>query len=1160
MRFSELIATATEFLKNTGKVSYRALRREYDLDEETLDDLVHELIAVHRVAAAADGEILIWAGPVSSESAVTDASINLPAPASYTPTHLADRIRQEQAALESRGTQDGERKTITALFADLKGSTALLEGLDPEEARAVIDPALQIMMDAVHRYEGYVAQALGDGILALFGAPLAHEDHAQRAVYAALRMQEESRRYSDQVRLRHGAPLALRVGLNTGEVVVRSIRKDDLHTDYVPVGHSINLAARMEQMATPGSILITAATQKLVEGYFVLKALGTAAIKGVEQPLAVFEVSGVGQLRTRLQIAARRGLTRFVGRHQELTQMQRALDQARDGRGQVIGIMGEPGMGKSRLVHEFKLSATGFAVFEAYSASHGKASPYLPLIELLKGYFQIQLQDDERTRREKVIGKMLGLDRSLEDVLPYYFALLNIDDRDSPLPLMDPQMRRRKTFEALKRATLRASLEQPLLLIFEDLHWIDSETQGFLDSLVESIGSTRILLLTNYRPEYRHDWGGKSYCTQLRLAPFSRAEAEEFLTVLLGDPAEIAGSARFRELRQLIMVKTEGTPFFMEEVVQELFEQGVLHRDSAGLTAVRDTAAEGLQIPATVQGVLAARIDRLAAEEKALLQQLSVIGREFAFSLARQVVDKSDDDLNRLLGALQRKEFLYEQPAFPEIEFIFKHALTQEVAYNSLLHERRKTIHERTAQTIELIYQHELDDHYGDLAHHYSRSGNVEKAIEYLLLAGAQAAQRSANAEAVNHFGTAVRLLDGLPPSPENQGQTLAAVRALAVNLAVVKGFSAPEVGEVFGRAHVLCEKIGTLPELCAILLGFRAYHCLRGDCIKALEYAEEASRVAEVMQDPEFIRHGLMAMAFSNLFLGNLAQAFTQAERGLAMYDYSRDHSEIQRYGYDSAVGLLWGASQAAYLLGYGAQSRRRQSEMAVHAQQLGHPSMLTFAMATVAIMHRLFGDHAACLAEAEALVPMALEHEYWDRYAFGLNLRGWARSRGGHPEALADITQGLSTLAQNNTKIQYSLWIGSLAEAHANDGNFDSALGAIENGLAVGEQTGERWFDAEFYRLRGEYISRRADGEYPGAAAQAEKDFEHAIQIARQQQAKTWELRATMSLARLWASQGRSPDLRERLATLYGWFTEGFDSPDLQEAAALLETLTAN
>src|SRR5215475_2411110 len=437
-------------------------------------------------------------------------------PINYTPPHLAERILSEQAAMAARGVTDGERKTITALFADLKGSTALIEGLDPEEARALIDPALQLMMDAVHRYEGYVAQALGDGIFALFGAPIAHEDHPQRALYAALRMQEEMRRYSDQVRLKHGVPLVLRVGVNTGEVVLRSIRKDDLHTDYVPVGHSTNLAARMEQMATPGSILVTAYTHKLTDGYFAFKDLGKTQIKGVEEPLQVYEVLGAGPLRTRLQVAARRGLTRFVGRQTELEQLQRALEQAKVGHGQIVGVMGEPGLGKSRLFYEFKLlSQSGCLVLEAYSVSHGKASPYLPVIELLKSYFEIKAEDDERKRREKVGGKVLMLDRSLEDTLPYLFALLGIEEHPSPLQQMDSQIRRRRTFEALKRLFLRESLNQPVFLSFEDLHWIDTETQGLLDVLSEGVASARVLLLVNYRPEYRHEWGAKTYYTQL---------------------------------------------------------------------------------------------------------------------------------------------------------------------------------------------------------------------------------------------------------------------------------------------------------------------------------------------------------------------------------------------------------------------------------------------------------------------------------------------------------------------------------------------------------------------------------------------------------------------------------------------------------------------
>jgi class 3 adenylate cyclase len=402
---------------------------------------------------------------------------------------------------------DGERKTITALFADLKGSTALIEGLDPEEARAIIDPALQLMMDAVHRYEGYVAQALGDGVFALFGAPLAHEDHPQRAVYAALRMQEAMQRYADSLRQQGYPPLLMRVGVNTGEVVLRSIRKDDLHADYVPVGHSTNLAARMEQLATPGSILVTDYTYKLTEGFFEFKALGATTIKGVEAPLNVYEVIGAGPLRTRFQVTARRGLTRFVGRHSEMDHLQHALEQAQAGHGQIVGVMGEPGLGKSRLFHEFvgAYGRTPLLVLHAYSISHGKATAYLPVIELLKSYFDIKGEDDERKRREKVTGKVLTLDRNLEDSLPYLFTLLGIDDANFSLQQMDPQIRRKRAFEALKTLFLRESLNQPLVLVFEDLHWIDSETQGFLDVLSESVASAKILLLTNYRPEYRHE-------------------------------------------------------------------------------------------------------------------------------------------------------------------------------------------------------------------------------------------------------------------------------------------------------------------------------------------------------------------------------------------------------------------------------------------------------------------------------------------------------------------------------------------------------------------------------------------------------------------------------------------------------------------------------
>jgi len=524
---------------------------------------------------------------------------------------------------------DGERKTVTALFADIKGSTELMEDLDPEQARVIIDPALKLMIEAVRRYDGYVVQSTGDGIFALFGAPVAHEDHPQRALYAALRLQEDLRRYSAKVVSEGGTPLQARIGINTGEVVVRTLDTGQGHAEYAPIGLSTNLAARMQTAAPVGSVAVTENSRKLCEGYFTFRLLGPTAVKGVSEPVNVWEVTGLGPLRTRLQRAASRGLTRFVGRDREIEALRHAAELARDGHGQILAVMAEPGVGKSRLYHEFKLiSQSDWTVLEAFSISYGKASSYLPVIELLKDYFEIQTGDDERKRRERVNGKIITFDRSLEDTLPYLFTLLNLNSGDDPLAQMDAQIKRRRTHEAVKRILLRESVDHPLMLIFEDLHWIDAETQGLLNVLVDSIANTRILLLVNYRPEYHHEWGNRTHYAQLRLDPLGQESADEMLSSLLGNELDLL------PLRRLIAEKSEGNPFFIEEIIQSLFENGSLvHNGKLALTR----SLPQIRVPTTVQAVLASRIDRLAAEEKELVQTLAVLGREFPLGLIQHV-------------------------------------------------------------------------------------------------------------------------------------------------------------------------------------------------------------------------------------------------------------------------------------------------------------------------------------------------------------------------------------------------------------------------------------------------------------------------------------------------------------------------------------------
>ena len=615
------------------------------------------------------------------------------APRDYTPRHLADKILRSKSALE------GERKQVTVLFADVKGSMDLAEQVDPEEWHRILNRFFEILTDGVHRFEGTVNQYTGDGIMALFGAPIAHEDHAQRACYAALRLGDELRRYADELRRTRGLNFSVRMGLNSGEVVVGKIG-DDLRMDYTAQGHTVGLAARMEQLAEPGKVYLTEHTAGWVEGFCRLYDLGSFDVKGVQEPIRVFELQGVGPLRTRLEVAASRGLVRFVGRQGEMEQLCRAWEAAEVGRGQIAAVVGEAGVGKSRLVYEFKAQlGSQCQVLEALSVSHGKATAYLPLIELLKSYFRIVLADDGEQRRERITDRVRTLDRALEDTLPYLFSLLGLADPTAALAQMDPETRRRRTLEAVKRVLVRETLEQPCVLIFEDLQWIDAETQAFLDVMSESVATARLLLLVDYRPEYQHAWGGRTYYTQVRLDPLGEQEARELMAALLGEGI----SAEREVLETVILEKTEGNPFFMEEVVQTLAEEGVLAGERGSYRL--EKAPSQLHIPATVQGVLAARIDRLPAQEKEFLQALSVMGKEIPYGLLRKVAGRSEEELYRLLSHLQAGEFIYEQPAFPEPEYTFKHALTQEVAYHSVLVERRKVLHEQTARGIEELYQ-----------------------------------------------------------------------------------------------------------------------------------------------------------------------------------------------------------------------------------------------------------------------------------------------------------------------------------------------------------------------------------------------------------------------------------------------------------------------
>jgi predicted ATPase/class 3 adenylate cyclase len=1069
---------------------------------------------------------------------------------SAAPTALNVRVNPETAAAESL---QGERKTVTALFADIKGSTELMEELDPEEARAIVDPALRIMVDAVRHYEGYVVQSTGDGVFALFGAPVAHEDHPQRALYAALRMQGELRRYSAKVVADGGIPIEARIGANTGEVVVRSITTGQGHTEYTPIGHTTNLASRMQAVAPTSSIAISEQTRKFVEGYFQLKALGPTRVKGVSAAVNVYEVTGVGALRTRLQRAAGRGLTKFVGRQREMEAMKAAAERAKAGHGQIVAAMGEAGVGKSRLFYEFKAVAQdGCLVLEAFSVSHGKASSYLPVIELLKDYFGIAAEDDERRRREKVTGKILTLERALEDALPYMFVLVGAEETEGAIQQMDPQFQRRRTLDGIKRILLRESLNQPLIIIFEDLHWIDGETEALLNLLAESISTAKILLLVNYRPEYSHGWGSKTHYAQLRLDPLGRESAEELLSTLMGDAVEL------RPLKRLIVAKTEGNPFFIEEIVQALFDQGALVRN--GAVKVTRSISE-IHLPPTVQGILASRIDRLPAEEKALLQTLAVIGKEFPLGLVRGVTRKPDEELERTLAALQLGEFIYEQPAFPEPGYIFKHALTQEVAYGSLLVERRKELHERTALQIEALSGSPSEDHYGDLAHHYSCSGNRPKAVEYLQLAAQQAIQRSASPEAIDHLASALRILKSLPETPQRDQQELILQTMLGPILIATKGNAALEVGAAYERAVELGRKVGDSAQLFPVLFGRRSFHLVRAELRQARELGEQLLGLSETIKDAGLSLEANLAHGNTLFLFGELIPALESMERALSIYDPKKHHIHAFLYGLDPGVFCLAKIAWIFALLGHPDQASKKIEGALALAHQQSHAFSLAVAIMHACPIHILRSEWLAVQQQAEAGIALCTEQGFASILAQSTMYRGYALAQQGQTEeGIALILEGLAAARATGAGLYYPNHLALLAEACGTAGHFEEGLTALLEALALAEKTDEHVYEAKLYRLKGDLTLKQSGVQRSQSSVQhqAEECFRKSIEIARRQGAKAFELSAVTSLSRLWQQQGRKTEARQMLAEIYGWFSEGFDTVDLKSAKALLEQLS--
>jgi tetratricopeptide (TPR) repeat protein len=966
-----------------------------------------------------------------------------------------------------------------------------------------------------------------------------------RACYSALRMQASVKRYAEDVFRSHGVSVEARVGMNSGEVVVRSVGSD-LRMDYSAVGQTTHLAARMEQLARPGSVLLTGQTLKLAEGYVEVTARGPAPVKGLSEPVEVFEATGAGPARRRFDTSAIRGLSRFVGRSNELKQMRKALEQAAQAQGQVVALVGEPGVGKTRLFHEFTHShrTAGWLILESGSVSYGKATPYLPLIDLLKAYFRIEPRDSERSVREKATGKLLALDRSLEPALPAICALLDVPVEDAHWNALDPAQRRSRMLDACKRLLLRESQVQPLLVVFEDLHWVDAETQAFLDSLIDSVPSARLLLLVNYRPEYVHRWGNRTYYLQLRVDPLGAENATELLDALLG------GDAALASLKRLLVAKTEGNPFFLEESVRTLVETGALagERGAHRLTQ----AVDALQVPATVQAILASRVDRLLPEDKRLLQLAAVVGHDVPMRLLEALAEEGEDALREGLARLQAAEFLYEASLFPELEYSFKHALTHEVTYGGLLQERRRQLHARVMEAIERVHAGRTAEHVEALARHALRAEAWEKAADYLRDAGALAQARGALADVLQRYEQALEAVARLPRTGDNLRRGIDARLDLANALPTLGRIG--RAIDLLGEAEPLALEIADAARQGRIAVQMGGLLWFDGRYREALAQAKRAQAIAESLDDAVLRLRALYGIAVNHAMMG----AYRAAIEHMAPLTESPGAETAKRLSsamsasfYVAALG--WRASWHA-LLGEFDAAIEYGDRGVTYADASGVPRARAYAYQYRGLVSRLRGDFAPALALYEQVLELSEKEgmTFWVSTA-ALFLGRTLADLGRAEEGLAHSLRGIALQEQMGTRVN----LASLRSTHAATlllaGRIADAHAEAERALEIARAAGERLGEAGALATLGRVLSASGPAEV-GAATTA---WQQSLALAAELGMRPLVALCHLNLGRVCAQAADRGGARDQLAIAATLFREMGMATFLKQAEAELESI---
>ena len=1078
-------------------------------------------------------------------------------------TRQARRSATSPTAVKSRpAAPEAERRQLTVMFCDLVGSTILSTQLDPEELREVVQAYQETCTAVIQRYEGYIAQHLGDGLLVYFGYPIAHEDEPQRAVRTSLEIIEALH----QLNPRLPRPLQVRIGIHTGLVVVGEIGSG-AKREVLALGETPNLAARLQGLAEPNTVVISEATYHLVQGLFTCQALASQAVKGFATPLTVYRVLRASETQSRFEVAVTAGLTSLVGREHEIGLLRERWAKAKAGEGQVVLLSGEPGIGKSRLAQEIKEQVTK----EDATRIEFRCSPYFqnsalyPILNHLQRLLQFARDDTPATKLGKLQHTLNHYRFPQADTVPLLAALLSLPPSEGCPPLsLSPQKQKQKTHEALVAWIMEEAERQVVYCTWEDLHWADPTTLEILQLYLEQIPAARMLAVLTFRPEFQPPWSNRSYLSQLTLSRLEHPQVKAMIENVTG------GKALPSEIVQQIVAKTDGVPLFVEELTKTVVESGL----DGGTTSASPLPL--LAIPTTLHDTLMARLDRLSTTRQ-LAQLGATIGREFSYDLLHAVSPVNETLLQQGLRQLVEAELLYQRGVPPHATYLFKHALIQDTAYQSLLKSTRQQYHQQIAQVLEERFPETKETQPEIVAYHYTEAGLIPLAVPYWQRAGQRAVQRSANVEAISHLTKGLEVLKTLPDTPERTQQELMLQTTLGTPLMITKGYAAAEAERAYARARELCRQMGETPQLFLVLLGLWAFYFLRGMLHTARELAEQLLRLAQSAEDPELFVWAHHVLGATLFHLGELVSARAHLEQSIALYDPQKhrpDRSEVFRQQ-DPGVTCRCYVVPVLWSLGCPDQALERSHEALSLAQELSHPFSLAWALHMAGRIHKYRQERQVAQEQAEATIALSTEQGFAQWVAYGTVVRGWALAEQGQwEEGIVQMRQGLAAWRATGAELAVPEILTTLAEAYGKAAQTEEGLTVVAEALALVDKNKEHCSEAELYRLKGELTlqqeRQRAPGNeqqatvanarclMPDANGEAEACFLKAINIAQKQQAKSWELRAATSQARLWQQQGKRDDARQMLAEVYNWFTEGLDTKDLQEAKALLEELS--